>query len=345
MLYDSVGSMRDAKASSSRSCARDGIEVREFRPMNPVENAAQSGTFTIAITARSSWSTARWVSPAASTSTARTRAPRAASPVRSAGMEDGWRDTHVRIEGPAVAQLQQLFMDTWNEAGERTSFDGEGGVTFPTLRPAGDDLVTIVAQRQRVGRSLALRDVPRGLHTFDRAAVDHARVFRAQRRAAGRHGRSGAARRRRAAHRAGLHRFENRAQGDASRHTRDCSRAACASTSCSDALLHAKSVVVDGAVSIVGSANLDMRSFMHNDEVNADRDLTRRSPGAWKRCSRATSVNRASSSCRAGNGARCGSGSRNSGRQPLRLLDLEGRPRRHEGSSGRSVGREVATTS
>jgi cardiolipin synthase len=36
-----------------------------------------------------------------------------------------------------------------------------------------------------------------------------------------------------------------------------------------DAFLHAKSVVVDGVVSIVGSANLDMRSFVHNDEVNA----------------------------------------------------------------------------
>ena len=46
-----------------------------------------------------------------------------------------------------------------------------------------------------------------------------------------------------------------------------------------DALLHAKSVVVDGTVSIIGSANLDMRSFLHNDEVNAiviSRDTARR---------------------------------------------------------------------
>jgi cardiolipin synthase A/B len=33
--------------------------------------------------------------------------------------------------------------------------------------------------------------------------------------------------------------------------------------------LHAKTVTVDGTVSIVGSANLDMRSFVHNDEDNA----------------------------------------------------------------------------
>ena len=36
-----------------------------------------------------------------------------------------------------------------------------------------------------------------------------------------------------------------------------------------EALLHAKSVVIDGVISIVGSANLDVRSFLHNDEVNA----------------------------------------------------------------------------
>jgi cardiolipin synthase A/B len=35
------------------------------------------------------------------------------------------------------------------------------------------------------------------------------------------------------------------------------------------ALLHAKTVVVDTALSMVGSANLDMRSFLHNNEVNA----------------------------------------------------------------------------
>ncbi len=35
------------------------------------------------------------------------------------------------------------------------------------------------------------------------------------------------------------------------------------------ALLHAKTAVIDGVLSMVGSANLDMRSFLHNNEVNA----------------------------------------------------------------------------
>jgi hypothetical protein len=34
------------------------------------------------------------------------------------------------------------------------------------------------------------------------------------------------------------------------------------------ALLHAKTAVVDGVWSTVGSANMDWRSFLHNDEIN-----------------------------------------------------------------------------
>jgi cardiolipin synthase len=36
-----------------------------------------------------------------------------------------------------------------------------------------------------------------------------------------------------------------------------------------DALLHIKDVVIDGTVTMSGSANLDVRNFLHNDEVNA----------------------------------------------------------------------------
>ena len=35
------------------------------------------------------------------------------------------------------------------------------------------------------------------------------------------------------------------------------------------ALLHSKTALIDGVWSTVGSTNLDWRSFLHNDEVNA----------------------------------------------------------------------------
>jgi cardiolipin synthase A/B len=34
-------------------------------------------------------------------------------------------------------------------------------------------------------------------------------------------------------------------------------------------LLHAKTLAIDGALSMIGSANFDMRSFLHNNEFNA----------------------------------------------------------------------------
>lgn len=52
-----------------------------------------------------------------------------------ADRKDRWRDTHFRLEGPAVGQLQGVFMANWIQT------QGEvlhGSNYFPTLRPAGN---------------------------------------------------------------------------------------------------------------------------------------------------------------------------------------------------------------
>jgi len=46
-----------------------------------------------------------------------------------------WRDTHFRIEGPVVAQLQAAFMENWIEITGRVL---HGEAYFPLLAPAGD---------------------------------------------------------------------------------------------------------------------------------------------------------------------------------------------------------------
>jgi cardiolipin synthase len=46
-----------------------------------------------------------------------------------------WRDTHVRIVGPAVAAVQAAFVDTWNEATGELPI---GEKHFPILASAGD---------------------------------------------------------------------------------------------------------------------------------------------------------------------------------------------------------------
>ncbi|MGI4857544.1 MAG: cardiolipin synthase [Janthinobacterium lividum] len=48
-----------------------------------------------------------------------------------------WRDTHFRLEGPAVAHMQSVFMDNWIKA---TGDVLHGGEYFPELAPCGDSV-------------------------------------------------------------------------------------------------------------------------------------------------------------------------------------------------------------
>ncbi len=49
---------------------------------------------------------------------------------------DHWRDTHFRIEGPVVAQIQAAFMDNWIKTRGRVL---HGEDFFPALKPVGED--------------------------------------------------------------------------------------------------------------------------------------------------------------------------------------------------------------
>jgi cardiolipin synthase len=48
-----------------------------------------------------------------------------------------WRDTHYRVDGPAVGQLQQAFMDNWLETRAELL---HGDAYFPKIEPAGEHL-------------------------------------------------------------------------------------------------------------------------------------------------------------------------------------------------------------
>lgn len=52
----------------------------------------------------------------------------------NADSPDHWRDTHYRVEGPVVGQLQAAFADNWIEA---TGVVLDGETYFPALAPAG----------------------------------------------------------------------------------------------------------------------------------------------------------------------------------------------------------------
>jgi len=53
-----------------------------------------------------------------------------------------WRDTHFRIEGPAVAQLQAVFADNWMKASGDVL---HGEAYFPAVPPAGDGAAQMFA--------------------------------------------------------------------------------------------------------------------------------------------------------------------------------------------------------
>ena len=46
-----------------------------------------------------------------------------------------WRDTHFRVEGPVVAQMQAVFLDNWIKAQGKVLHDG---LYFPHLEPRGE---------------------------------------------------------------------------------------------------------------------------------------------------------------------------------------------------------------
>jgi cardiolipin synthase len=287
VLYDSIGSM-DTPKGFFEHLRRQGIEVREFRPMNPVKNPriwdinnrdhrkiivvdGKVG-FTGGINIDSTYSSASSSRP---------------GPKR--GIEDGWRDTHMRIQGPAVKQLQTLFLQSWAEAGEPLEAK-EGDRYLPSVSSTGETLITIVGNdSESDDRSLYGTYLTAFKHSSRRLWITHAyfapnpELLDALVDAA---------------HRGVDVRLivpaftDSRIVLNATQSTfTPLLKAGVKIYELKDALLHAKSVVVDGAVSIVGSANLDMRSFLHNDEVNAiviDRDFGQRMEEVFKRDERAS---------------------------------------------------------
>ena len=189
---------------------------------------------------------------------------------------DHWRDTDVRIEGPAVTYLQAAFAENWLEStGEVLG----GDAYFPAPPPAkGQTYAQVVRSSPSAGSFamytaflLAIASARRSIFVTNPyfvvdekmteallaakshgarvvvlvpGKIDHNIVRQASRADFGR------------LLKAEIEIFEYRA-----------------------ALLHAKTMVIDGVWSTIGSTNLDNRSFALNDELNVifyDRTVAQR---------------------------------------------------------------------
>ena len=265
VLYDSLGSGETPREFFDQLRQHD-IQVREFRPMNVVKTPdvwnlhnrdhrkiivvdGKVG-FTGGINIDSTYASASTSKP---------------GPER--GLEDGWRDTHIEIEGLAVAQLQSLFFESWQQAGPREDVDKKDKY-FPKIASPGHDLVTIVANdSESDDRSLYGTYFAAFTSSTKRLWLTHAyfapneELLKSMIDAAER----GVDVRLIVPSFTDSRVVLNATQATFTR----LLKAGVKIYELKDALLHAKSVVIDSTVSIVGSSNLDTRSFIHNDEVNA----------------------------------------------------------------------------
>jgi cardiolipin synthase len=176
-----------------------------------------------------------------------------------------WRDTDVQIEGPVVAELQKLFLDTWQlQKGAKLS----GRNYFPDLKSAGNALVRAVGSSPGQSNRLtfvlyvsAITFSEHSLHLTNAYFVPDNETVKALRDAAGRGvdvklvlpGNTDTS----LTLNAGRYYYSELLKSGVRLYERR------------DVLLHAKTAVVDGVWSTVGSTNMDFWSFSSNDEVNA----------------------------------------------------------------------------
>lgn len=175
-----------------------------------------------------------------------------------------WRDTHFRIEGPAVRGLQAAFVGEWAETGRPVT-----GVesSMPELPPVGDSLVQVVRSSASIGWSdintlfqLAIHLARRRLRIATAYLVPGDQVTRLLCEAA-RRGVDvalmvpGAQTDHRVVRWAGRPRYEPLIE------------AGVGVLEYQRTMLHAKVCTVDHELAIVGSANLNQRSLARDDEL------------------------------------------------------------------------------
>ena len=271
IIYDSVGSF--ATPATFFDELRDaGVAVCEFNPVSPLRCATgllslnhRDHRKVLVIDDRAAFTGGLNVSSVYSSASFGSRAARSRPPE-----EDGWRDTHVRIEGPAVREFIRLHGDTWRRQG----CEGEAGalpeIDAAAVKPPapGERLVAVIDsaaddKTSRFYRALlaAIAGATDTIHITMAYFVPDPQLLQALKDAAARGvevilvlpGTSDS----RLVLRAGQSHYAALLAAGVRIFERH------------DAFLHAKTAVIDGVWATVGSSNLDWRSFLHNDELNA----------------------------------------------------------------------------
>jgi len=262
LIFDSIGSFSTSKAFFQR--LRDGgIQVVEFNPVNPFK-------------AHGHWLLAHpdhrkiliidgKVAIAGGINISKVYSSRLSGRRKVKSEQPPWRDTDVQIEGPAVAEFQKLFLDTWQkQKGPKLS---EGNY-FPDLKEEGDAVVQVVGstlgQSNRITFIVYVSTITfaeRSIHLTNAYFIPDDQILDAFTDAAKR----------------GVDVkiivpaiTDSKLALYAQRYNySELLKAGVKIYERRNALLHAKTAVIDEVWSTVGSTNMDFWSFLSDDEVNA----------------------------------------------------------------------------
>jgi len=263
LIYDSVGGISTPKTFFER-LTQGGIAVLEFNPVNPL--AAKKAWLInnrdhrklLVVDGRTAFIGGINISSVYSSGSVAKRTENAANTV-------SWRDTDLQIEGPIVGELQKLFMQTWEKQRGAALAPKD---YFPLLKTEGHDIVRAIGSTPDDPYSLiyltlisAIGNAEKQVHLTNAYFVPDPQLLKALTDAAGRGvevklilpGHSDSA----VVFHAGRSHYSTLLKGGVKIYER------------TGAMLHSKTALIDGVWSTVGSTNLDWRSFLDNDEINA----------------------------------------------------------------------------
>ena len=264
ILYDSIGSLETPRAFFDRM-REAGIKIIEFNPVNPLRRVGnwrvnnRDHRKILVVDGKIAFTggvniTENYV---------RSSLFRSGNSGRRDDGQLGWRDTHIQVEGPAVAAMQLLFLDAWASQKEGEIADRD---YFPPLQDVGDKLVRVLGSKPggdfEIYKAyvLAVQESRKSIHLTAAYFAPDVQLLEAV-KAAARRGVdvkvifpsiSDAG----LVFQAGRSFYAELLDAGVQIHQLKAS------------VLHAKTAVIDGAWSTIGSANLDVRSFLHNSEAN-----------------------------------------------------------------------------
>ncbi len=262
LIYDGVGSSNTPDAFF-QDLKDNGVNVLEFNPIDPVK-AGRKLRITqrdhrkvVVVDGKIGFAGGVNVSGVYGSSSS-SLGPVTVSP------GEGWRDTDVRIEGPVVAQLQGLFLGTWRHRNGPPLAPRD---YFPRLEARGDALVEVIGSRPGSTHRLtyvmyiaAIEHASYAVHLTTPYFVPDHQTMKALRNAARRGvdvrlllpGISDST----LVFYAGRSHYEDLLEAGVRLYERR------------ERMIHAKTASVDGVWSTVGSTNLDLWSFLRNNEIN-----------------------------------------------------------------------------